>query len=105
VFAVSWRNPTAAQRVLRCGDDLGTARASRDLLFSRPRALTILGIPIDLSEVKCDKYVLAGITDHITPWKGVYDTARLFGGETRFVVSSSGHIQSPRLDEQHPFST
>ena len=63
-------------------------------LFSKPRALTILGTPIDLSDVKCDKYVVAGITDHITPWKGVYNTARTFGGKTRFVLSSSGHIQS-----------
>ena len=63
-------------------------------LFTKPRALSVLGTPIDLSEVICDKYVMAGITDHITPWKGVYNTARLFGGETRFVLSSSGHIQS-----------
>ena len=63
-------------------------------LFSKPRALTVLGTPIDLSEVKCDKYVVAGMTDHITPWKGVYNTARTFGGKTRFVLSSSGHIQS-----------
>ncbi|TKC80212.1 alpha/beta fold hydrolase [Trinickia terrae] len=63
-------------------------------LFSKPGALTVLGTPIDLSQVKCDKYVVAGITDHITPWKGVYNTATTFGGNTRFVLSSSGHIQS-----------
>ncbi|MFD1554852.1 alpha/beta fold hydrolase [Paraburkholderia silviterrae] len=63
-------------------------------LFSRPGALTVLGTPVDLSQVTCDKYVVAGITDHITPWKGVYGTARQFGGNTRFVLSSSGHIQS-----------
>ncbi|WP_322042125.1 alpha/beta fold hydrolase [Paraburkholderia sp. J67] len=63
-------------------------------LFSKPGALTVLGTPIDLSQVVCDKYVVAGVTDHITPWKGVYNTARRFGGETRFVLSSSGHIQS-----------
>jgi polyhydroxyalkanoate synthase len=63
-------------------------------LFGTPRALTILGTPIDLSTVSCDKYVLAGVTDHITPWKGVFNTARTFGGKTEFVLSSSGHIQS-----------
>ena len=63
-------------------------------LFTKPRALSVRGTPIDLAEVTCDKYVVAGITDHITPWKGVYDSARLFGGDTRFVLSSSGHIQS-----------
>ena len=44
--------------------------------------------------VDCDKFVLAGVTDHITPWKGVFRTARLFGGDTEFVLSSSGHVQS-----------
>jgi polyhydroxyalkanoate synthase len=63
-------------------------------LFSKPGALTVLGTPIDLSQVQCDKYVVAGMTDHITPWKGVYNTATTFGGNTRFVLSSSGHIQS-----------
>jgi polyhydroxyalkanoate synthase len=65
-----------------------------DNLFTKPRALSVLGTPIDLAEVTCDKYMVAGITDHITPWKGVYNSARLFGGDTRFVLSSSGHIQS-----------
>ncbi|WP_109479511.1 alpha/beta fold hydrolase [Paraburkholderia sp. C35] len=63
-------------------------------LFCKPRALTVQGTPIDLNDVKCDTYVVAGMTDHITPWKGVYNTARIFGGNTRFVLSSAGHIQS-----------
>ena len=62
--------------------------------FQQPGALEILGTPIDLSEVDCDKYVVAGITDHITPWEGVLETAHTFGGKTDFVLSSSGHIQS-----------
>jgi polyhydroxyalkanoate synthase subunit PhaC len=62
--------------------------------FRQPGALEVLGTPIDLSEVDCDKYAVAGITDHITPWKGVFDTARAFGGKTDFILSSSGHIQS-----------
>ena len=62
--------------------------------FTKPGAIRILDTPIDLSKVKCDKFVVAGVTDHITPWKGVYRTARIFGGATEFVLSSSGHIQS-----------
>jgi polyhydroxyalkanoate synthase len=65
-----------------------------DRQFQQPGVSEILGTPIDLSEVGCDKYVVAGITDHITPWKGVFETARAFGGNTEFVLSSSGHIQS-----------
>jgi len=62
--------------------------------LATPGALKVLGEPIDLSQVDCDKYVMAGMTDHITPWKGVFRAARTFGGRTEFVLSSSGHIQS-----------
>ncbi len=63
-------------------------------LLIRPGAVTVLGTPIDLSKVRCDKYLVAGITDHITPWKGVFNTARALGGKNEFILSSSGHIQS-----------
>ena len=63
-------------------------------LFRTRGALTVLGTPIDLGKVKCDKYIVAGNTDHITPWRGGYRAAQLFGGTTEFVLSSSGHIQS-----------
>ncbi len=45
-----------------------------------------------LSRVDVDAYVIAGIADHITPWQSCYRTAGLLGGETRFVLSTSGHI-------------
>ncbi len=63
-------------------------------LFRKPGAIPILGTHVNLSEVTCDKYVVAGVTDHITPWKGVYNAARSFGGKSEFILSSSGHIQS-----------
>jgi polyhydroxyalkanoate synthase len=62
--------------------------------FKKPGALTVLGRPIDLRKVSLDSYFVAGITDHITPWKGVYGTMRIFGGEKTFVLSAAGHIQS-----------
>jgi polyhydroxyalkanoate synthase len=62
--------------------------------FKKPGALTVLGRPIDLREVSLDSYFVAGITDHITPWKGVYGTMRMFGGDKTFVLSAAGHIQS-----------
>jgi polyhydroxyalkanoate synthase len=49
---------------------------------------------VDLSAVTQDNFMLAGVTDHITPWKACYRNVRLFGGETTFVLSNSGHIQS-----------
>ncbi len=63
-------------------------------LFRVSGSLTVLSTPVDLGNVRCDKYVVAGLSDHITPWRGVYRAAQLFGGVTEFVLSSSGHIQS-----------
>lgn len=66
---------------------------SRDLLV-HPGAMTVLGEPIDLSRIDYDTYVVAGITDHISVWKGVYQSAQKFGGKFEFVLHSSGHVQS-----------
>src|SRR6476620_1386472 len=60
--------------------------------LTRPGALTVLGVPIDLGSITVDSYVVAGIADHITPWENCYRSAQLFAGTTRFVLSTSGHI-------------
>ena len=62
--------------------------------FRNAGALSISGTPIDMQRVKLDTYVAAGVTDHITPWKSVYQTARILGEETTFVLSNAGHLQS-----------
>ena len=63
-----------------------------DNSLTRAGAITVLGVPIDLGKVTVDSYVVAGIADHITPWENCYRTTQLFGGTTRFVLSTSGHI-------------
>jgi polyhydroxyalkanoate synthase len=69
-----------------------------DLIFTNPfvnpNKLSISGVPIDMRKIKADTYVIAGTTDHITPWKAVYQTARIYGPDTQFVLSNSGHLQS-----------
>jgi polyhydroxyalkanoate synthase subunit PhaC len=60
----------------------------------RPRAATVLGDPISLGEVTLDSYIVAGSSDHIVPWESAYRTTQLLGGDTRFVLSTSGHIQA-----------
>ncbi|MDD0845323.1 class II poly(R)-hydroxyalkanoic acid synthase [Pseudomonas sp. Gutcm_11s] len=62
--------------------------------LSRAGALEVCGTPIDLSKVNLDSFSVAGINDHITPWDTVYRSALLLGGNSRFVLSNSGHIQS-----------
>ena len=62
--------------------------------FVNANKLTLNGAAIDMNRVKADAYVVAGVTDHITPWKAVYRTAKIFGDKTTFVLSNSGHLQS-----------
>jgi polyhydroxyalkanoate synthase len=55
----------------------------------------VAGVGIDLSKLEQDIYVMAGITDHISPWQACYRSARLFpNAPAMFVLSSSGHIAS-----------
>jgi polyhydroxyalkanoate synthase subunit PhaC len=62
-----------------------------------PGALTVLGTPVDLSQVNADAYIVAGIADHITPWQNCYRSTQLLGGESRFILSTSGHRPWPGL--------
>ena len=62
--------------------------------FLNPGEMVVGGHEIDMTKVKHDTYVIAGTTDHITPWKAVYETARLYGDDTTFILSNSGHLQS-----------
>ena len=55
-------------------------------------ALTMLGEPIDLANIKAPAYVYASREDHIVPWRSAYRTLGLVGGETQFVLGASGHI-------------
>ncbi len=41
-----------------------------------PGQFKILGVPIDVSQIACDKFIVAGLTDHITPWRDGYRMAR-----------------------------
>jgi polyhydroxyalkanoate synthase len=62
--------------------------------FAHPGSIKVLDTPVDLTRVKQDSYIVAGITDHITPWQGCYGTTQLLGGKARFILSNSGHIQA-----------
>ncbi len=50
------------------------------------------GIKLDPGKIDIDTYVLAAVDDHIVPWVSGYKTTELFGGLSRFVLSTSGHI-------------
>jgi polyhydroxyalkanoate synthase subunit PhaC len=69
-----------------------------DLIYTNPFVnagrLAVRGTPLDMAQVAVDSYVVAGLNDHITPWQGCYNTAKLYGSGNTFVLANSGHIQS-----------
>ena len=67
-------------------------RMSLENALTSSGSMTVLGTPVDLSTIDADSYVVAGSTDHICPWESCYRSAGMLGGETRFVLSSAGHI-------------
>lgn len=67
---------------------------ARENPYVNPDTLNVLGTPIDLQEFSGDVYVVAGLTDHITPWESCFRTVDLLGGDAEFVLSTSGHIQA-----------
>lgn len=65
-----------------------------DKRFRAESEVEFMGHEVDLSAVTQDGFMLAGVTDHITPWKACYRNVHLFGGEVEFILSNSGHLQS-----------
>jgi polyhydroxyalkanoate synthase len=63
--------------------------------FIHPGKVTVADHKVDLTKVKEDLFVVAGVTDHITPWRACYRATQLFGSENvEFILSQSGHIQA-----------
>lgn len=63
--------------------------------FNNPGEVEFAGHVVDLTNVKNDIFMVAGVTDHITPWKACYRTTQLVGSENiEFILSHSGHIQA-----------
>ncbi|HVM26658.1 MAG TPA: alpha/beta fold hydrolase [Mycobacteriales bacterium] len=67
-------------------------RMSLDNALVHPGKAKALGTPVDLSKIDVDSYVVAGQTDHICPWERCYRSVQLLGGQSRFVLSTAGHI-------------
>ncbi len=76
-----------------------TAALHRDFIdlflanrLNEPGSARMLGSPVGLSAVKADSYIVAGIADHLCPWQACYRSTQLLGGDSRFILSTSGHI-------------
>jgi polyhydroxyalkanoate synthase len=86
-----WNNDTTRLSARLHADFLDLIDANP---FVNAGTLAVRGTPLDMTRVNLDSYVVAGQTDHITPWQGCYNTARLYGERSTFVLANSGHIQS-----------
>ena len=66
-------------------------------------ALSCLGVRVDLAGLDCPAYVMAGSTDHITPWLACYRTLSLLRGPREFVLTNQNHTQTicARDDNRH----
>jgi polyhydroxyalkanoate synthase len=64
-------------------------------VLTQPKGVEVLGHGVDLSAITIDNYVVGGFSDHLTPWQGCYRTTQLLGGDSTFVLSPTGHIQTP----------
>jgi len=67
------------------------------------KEMRVLGKRLDLSKIDYPVYVMAGSTDHITPWKACYRSTQLFGDKVVFVLTNQNHTQtiSSRIDNRH----
>jgi polyhydroxyalkanoate synthase len=86
-----WNNDTTRLSAQLHSDFLDLIDANP---FVNGGRLTVRGTRLDMAQVDLDSYVVAGLSDHITPWQGCYKTAKLYGPRSTFVLANSGHIQS-----------
>ena len=91
-FDVLYWNADTTRMAARLHHDFITLALSNGL--TKPGDAAICGTSIDLFKVDVDSYVIAGVSDHICPWQSCYASTQLLGGETRFVLSTAGHVAS-----------
>jgi polyhydroxyalkanoate synthase len=80
----------------------------RDNKLREPGGIVIDGVPLDLGAVKAPLMAISLKDDHVSAWQATYDGARLFGGDTRFLLGGSGHnagVINPPSANKHGFWT
>lgn len=86
-----WNNDTQRTTAGLYSDFLSM---TNDNPLLEPNKLTFCGIPLDLKNIQCDTYTLAGSCDHITPWESCYQSCMALGGQRQFVLVNRGHARS-----------
>lgn len=58
----------------------------------KPGGVELLGVKLDLRNIKLPTYILSTREDHIAPWASTYRATQTYTGDIRFVLAASGHI-------------
>lgn len=72
----------------------------------KPNYIKINQTPINIHSITTPTFSVGGMKDHITPWQAVYDGAKLYAGDSEFILSSSGHVKgliNPPNDNKYYF--
>ena len=78
----------------------------RDNALTKPGALIVDGVLIDLGKVKTPLTAISLKDDHVSAWSATYESAKLFGGPKRFLLGGSGHnagVINPPSANKHGF--
>ncbi len=65
-----------------------------DNALRQPGALTVCGVPLDLTKISCPVFIYGSREDHIVPWQAAYKSTGVLSGskDKTFVLGASGHI-------------
>ncbi|MBW3617069.1 MAG: class I poly(R)-hydroxyalkanoic acid synthase [Proteobacteria bacterium] len=73
-----------------------------------PGGIVIDGVPLDMGAVTTPLTVVSLKDDHVSGWEQTFKGAKLFGGETRFILGGSGHnagMINPPSAKKHGYWT
>jgi polyhydroxyalkanoate synthase len=87
---LSWNNDSTRMPVAMHSQYLRACYLHNAIV--KPNAFAIGDTPIDLGKVQTPLYVLGAESDHIAPWRATYLTTQYVGGESKYVLTNSGHI-------------
>jgi polyhydroxyalkanoate synthase len=87
---LSWNNDSTRMPVAMHSQYLRTCYLHNAIV--KPGQFVIDDTPIDLGKIQTPLYVLGAENDHIAPWRATYLTTQYVGGESKYVLTNSGHI-------------
>jgi len=78
----------------------------RDDLLAKPGGMEIDGVRLDLGAIRAPLLAISLKDDHVSAWAATYESAKLWGGPTQFLLGGSGHnagVINPPSANKHGF--